>query len=1283
MELKIYSQDKTLRMTVSPSDSSTHVHELMGENVVNASFTLLEYVQLDVNDYIELDSQRYTVRSAYQPTQKSTLEYNYNVKFYGRESEAQRVKMLCLTDNNFEPKFSLDGSPAEHLQKVIDNLNRISGTDTWVLGSVISAPNKNIEYNNVFCSDALSLISETFETEWWIEGNTLNLSRCEYGDLVELGYMKGLTELNREENADNVKFFTRLIPLGTTRNIDRSSYGFSRLQLPDRAKYVEQNTEYGLYEEVEEEAFSAIYPRRIGKVTSTRREEKTGEDKQKFTIYYFKDSELTFNPNDYDMEGLVKHVVFQSHELNGRDFEVNYNATEEEFEIITQFPDEGSQLPGGHLVPGVGDEYILYNLKMPAEYITAAETEYKKAVDDYLAKFSVDSAIYRGNTDYIYMAEKNISLRIGRRVRLLSDKYFPGVGYRDSRITKVTRKLNNLSQVTIECTNAVGKGRLATIESDMNEIKSVVADRLDNVVLNMLRTWDSGDPTDYNLFSSLRALKEIKQRSLSRLTDDDARGIITFLQGALFGNYSSGPMGGGACISIDPETGQSYFEVDKMRVRMKAIFTQLVIDELAHVNGGSIWSPARMKCIRVEEQENAYRCYFTATDGEKTITNKFVVDDQARKEDFNIKEGVHENVSNKYYWRLVTAIGDDYIELSKTDCDEGSDIPEAGDEICQLGNRTDKDRQNAIVISSYGPDAPSFKQYAGINSYSLAGKEVTSISPNNNTFTGKVTVKPGSSGYGNLTDKPDLDSISTNIKNTVAQNLGYSDFAAMVKAASQGETIISNGIINTDLIFASVVITSQMIADAIQTQTLNVNNKFIVEKNGRFKAIGGEMEDMLLTGAFHSPFKDGKFRWHSDSIIGVVTPGVQDNNNVIIPNEDTVPLHCELPCTMDYDGFCATILNEDFGGKRTDGPLSFSISDKFGIYENGVKSTALSVAVREGIEIQGFSDGTAFRGWIVKQRFKTSTNTAPVYGEVTVEASPEIGGTVTGGGDKVAGTTGIITAIPNAGYSFLKWQDGLETPSREVTWNESYQRFIAYFANNVGIYTITVTSNPTNGGTTRGTGKYNPGERVVLEAFANQGYAFSGWNDGNKSITRVVTCEGDKSYIASFVPYTPSVGELLTNPEFTNTTGIALLSTDAVGNASFGVFNKILLWSFLNYVSGTFRGITYNKGLLTGKLVAGKKYRFTVEIASVSNIGKKYMILIGTVLKEPIGQLDDTFSQIGIGETIKGGLFVEGYTTVTMEFTASRTATADDCIVFLSDGMDKVINIKNPSLREI
>ena len=152
-----------------------------------------------------------------------------------------------------------------------------------------------------------------------------------------------------------------------------------------------------------------------------------------------------------------------------------------------------------------------------------------------------------------------------------------------------------------------------------------------------------------------------------------------------------------------------------------------------------------MICYKVEIQEDAYRCYFTTTDGDKTITNDFVIGDQARCQTFNIKAGVHQNVSNRFYWRLVIGIGDDYIDLSKTDCIKGSDIPEAGDEIVQLGNRYSEheDRQNAIILSSYGPDAPSMKQYMYIDSYSLEGKECQVTSPHGNIYVGDFFLKTG------------------------------------------------------------------------------------------------------------------------------------------------------------------------------------------------------------------------------------------------------------------------------------------------------------------------------------------------------------------------------------------------------------------------------------------------------------------------------------------------------------------------------------------------------------
>lgn len=192
-------------------------------------------------------------------------------------------------------------------------------------------------------------------------------------------------------------------------------------------------------------------------------------------------------------------------------------------------------------------------------------------------------------------------------------------------------------------------------------------------------------------------------------------------------NFSTGALGAGFCLKKD-ENGDSYLEVDRMLVRKVATFIRLLIQQIKHVGGQIILTPASMSCVKIEDKGDFYRCYFENTDGERTIEQEFVVGDLARAQTFNVKEGVNENVTNTYYWRAVVGTGDNYIDLSKTDCDTGSTEPKAGDDIVQLGNKSDATRQAAIILSAYGNDAPYFKLYRGINSYSLDGKEFASFS---------------------------------------------------------------------------------------------------------------------------------------------------------------------------------------------------------------------------------------------------------------------------------------------------------------------------------------------------------------------------------------------------------------------------------------------------------------------------------------------------------------------------------------------------------------------------
>ena len=190
-----------------------------------------------------------------------------------------------------------------------------------------------------------------------------------------------------------------------------------------------------------------------------------------------------------------------------------------------------------------------------------------------------------------------------------------------------------------------------------------------------------------------------------------------------------------------------------------------LISKARHIGGEVILSQASMKCIDVVDVIDGYLCYIErGKEGE--IVNEFVVGDQAYCR-------VSSGSKTKYYWRLVTEVAEGYIKLSMTEKD-GNDIPAAGDNIIQLGNRIDPLRQTAIVISSVSADAPSYVQYAGIDGYSLVGKSTTKFTADGNEVVGKMTVKPGSSGWENLDGLTDtFDSLVSGSVNLL-RNTGFS-----------------------------------------------------------------------------------------------------------------------------------------------------------------------------------------------------------------------------------------------------------------------------------------------------------------------------------------------------------------------------------------------------------------------------------------------------------------------------------------------------------------------------
>lgn len=272
-------------------------------------------------------------------------------------------------------------------------------------------------------------------------------------------------------------------------------------------------------------------------------------------------------------------------------------------------------------------------------------------------------------------------------------------------------------------------------------------DYLRQLAIAIRDEYRKGANTAYRVGSLLLSLidtdaniESLNQYFIRKDKEDVAQEIITFLKGLVSNliqseGFSSGEVGSGFVLRNDE--GGSYLEIDRLLVRRIAYFVELVIKSLKHVGGSLVLSPASMVCSKVEEYDAYYRCYFQHEREGRFINQEFVPGDQARAQEFNVKEGINQNVASRFYWRLVIAVGDNYIDLSKSDAAVGSVAPQAGDDIVLLGNRDDVTRQNAIILSTIGDDAPSIKQYKGINSYSTEGKEITIISSVLNSFTGR------------------------------------------------------------------------------------------------------------------------------------------------------------------------------------------------------------------------------------------------------------------------------------------------------------------------------------------------------------------------------------------------------------------------------------------------------------------------------------------------------------------------------------------------------------------
>lgn len=426
-----------------------------------------------------------------------------------------------------------------------------------------------------------------------------------------------------------------------------------------------------------------------------------------------------------------------------------------------------------NLKPKAGDTFVILNINMPDSYIYKAENDLKEYLIQYMAENNSEKFNFSIKFSRIFFAEHpDILEQLNENSRLIVEYNKVQYTFYVDNFTYTMSSDSPLPEIEVNLvdTLSIGQNSLQTM------LDGVKQDVLSNIgsgdILSQGNKYfirkdvadrAKGEKTFNDLVKLIDGLEigtYLSKKSGAKISADGAAELLNLLlRGALAigdykkglkganideqgvadllsilvrsgiesANFSTGALGAGFCLKKD-ENGDSYLEVDRMLVRKVATFIRLLIQQIKHVGGQIILTPASMSCVKIEDKGDFYRCYFENTDGERTIEQEFVVGDLARAQTFNVKEGVNENVTNTYYWRAVVGTGDNYIDLSKTDCDTGSTEPKAGDDIVQLGNKSDATRQAAIILSAYGNDAPYFKLYRGINSYSLDGKEFASFS---------------------------------------------------------------------------------------------------------------------------------------------------------------------------------------------------------------------------------------------------------------------------------------------------------------------------------------------------------------------------------------------------------------------------------------------------------------------------------------------------------------------------------------------------------------------------
>ena len=915
-----------VRFSTEINTGSRRKFSLMSEDYIVLKFSVEDPVYFKLGDYTDTELGLFELVDLYKPTlNDSTGAYDYELRL---DAHYYKWKNKIFKFNpevgGSEAGWKLTATLDVHLGVFLRNLSALGytykGTPFEVnIDSTVAKTSRLIVYDNTNLIDALTQMAETWECEWWVEDNQIRFGRCEFGDPVDFVINENVERMPREES--KATFATRVYAFGSTRNIPNdyrpvdesvvvNGIVQKRLMMPTGVSYVDAYPDMTTEEAVEDVViFDDIYPRRTGTMSSVTPVERTenveNEDgsttQQKYTVYQFKDTGITFS-KDYILPGEELRIVFQTGAMAGMDFAVTFNPDNlpEKLEDgswnpqaqlweIVRNEDYGRMLPADTLIPANGDTYNLYGFDSTSpvfeDMIKRAEEELEEKARDYVEKTKIDPNTYPCTmmSDYMYN-DGNVrtnEFTVGARINLINPAYFE-----NGRVSRVIGFEFDLdipySSPTFTIGETASYSRIGEIEDKVDELtyKGQVFAGTGNGVY-VIGTNDNTPPTNKNVYSALKVLREfvryqgwvdqplrtsdpVEFKSVTSNEDNwhitdkgDAKfrdvigKVITITDRLMTDNFVAGMTGTGVGVVNKAEV-----HMDKGVIRKYLEVLALVVAQIFYRGGRQVLSPAGMKINKVEEFDGYWRCYMETEDGQ---VNEFTVGAQARCNRYGSQQ--------RYWWRLVDNIGVDYIDVSKTDMDAGSMAPAVGDEVVQFGHRTDPYLQWVVMDSSFSDDAGR-TIYAGVNSYDLSGKWVLreGVSPTDPSRIGLFT------RHGEFSDV--IDGINQDIQDNQQAIQDTKDAADAIQSVVDNLT----GIIIPDM--------QNQLDGAIQSwdgevePTLNnyPANEWFDEETGRderAKHVGDtyiyyttDSEGNTVSSRYNFRFVDGVYKWEliADSV---------------------------------------------------------------------------------------------------------------------------------------------------------------------------------------------------------------------------------------------------------------------------------------------------------------------------------------------------------------------------------------------------------------------------------